>query len=122
MARILIIEDEVDLLAGLVTILEMEGYDVIDKTTGIEGIDEARRDPPDLIISDINLPLMSGLEVAHEICSDPGTTHIPIIMMTAYPDPDLQERAVAAGAAYLLRKPFDVDGLLNAVHNALNDG
>lgn len=120
MAHILIIEDELDLLTGLVTILQMEGHDVTDRTDGIDGVDEARRNPPDLIISDINLPGMSGLEVASTLCAAPETSHIPIIMMTAYPDPELQQQITEAGASYLLRKPFDVDGLLNIIHQALN--
>lgn len=121
MAHILIIDDQIDLLSSLVAIFELEGYEATDKSNGLAGLDEARRAPPDLVISDINLPQLSGLDIARQLRTNPQTMHIPIIMITADPNPDLDHLSMAAGANHLLRKPFNVDELLNVVRQLLSE-
>jgi CheY-like chemotaxis protein len=119
MPHILIIEDECDILEALMTIFEMEGYDVTGKAKGSDGLDEALRHPPDLLISDINLPEISGLEITRKLRTTPQTTFIPIILITANNEPELQQRSIEAGANMLLRKPFNIDDLLAAAQQLL---
>jgi DNA-binding response OmpR family regulator len=121
MPRILIIEDEHDLLDSLVIVFEIEGYEVSSKRTGNEGLDEARHTPPDLLISDINLPGISGLEITRELRTTPQITSIPIILITAYSEPEIQQASVDAGANLLLRKPFNIDELLAVVRQLLEE-
>ena len=80
-ARILVVEDEPNMVAGLRDNFEFEGYEVITAGDGIEGLRRALEESPDLVVLDVMMPRMSGLEVCKQLRAQRGS--IPIIMLTA---------------------------------------
>jgi len=79
MAKILIIEDEADVRANLIDLLELEDYEVLEAENGLIGIEIARKELPDLILSDIMMPHKNGYEVLLDLQKDPHTQSIPFI-------------------------------------------
>lgn len=89
-------------------ILDFQGYSIIEASNGQEGIDRARHDDPDLILLDIELPDMSGLEVIRLLKDDPRTKAIPVVVFTAHSEAGNQDDITASGCAGFIMKPFDV--------------
>ncbi len=120
MARILIIDDDVHILAMLRMMLERENYDVMDAINGKEGLKRHRKAPADLIITDIFMPEKDGIETIRELRRDfPG---VSIIAMSGGGKNDLGTYlgvAKALGALYTFAKPFENEELLNAVREIL---
>src|SRR5689334_25215328 len=81
--KILIVEDERDILQLVKLYLEKEGFRTVTATTGTEGLSSAKQDKPDLIVLDLMLPEIDGLEVCKRLRSAPETAMLPIIMLTA---------------------------------------
>lgn len=81
--KILIIEDEKDILQLVKLYLEKEGFRAVTAATGTEGLDSAKQHKPDLIVLDLMLPEIDGLEVCKRLRSAPETAMLPIIMLTA---------------------------------------
>jgi DNA-binding response OmpR family regulator len=115
-----VIDDEQALRSDLLTILAMEGFDASGASNGAQGLDLARTHLPDLILCDISLYDMTGLEITRALRSDHRTQHIPLVIITAHSDPDVEKASLDAGANYFLTKPFDVDELLNIVKRMLH--
>ena len=114
---ILLVEDEEITRSFIQRFLEREGYTVIAVDAAEEGIVEAGESPPDVLISDIHLPGLSGIELASFLLAqDPG---LPVILMTGDPDEDLARRAFACGPVQYLLKPFEWFEMQAAVHFAL---
>jgi DNA-binding response OmpR family regulator len=82
MYRILAIEDDVIMQSILRDTIKPEGFEFLLGSTGQEGLDTARKEKPDMILLDINLPDMSGMEVCRNLKSDAATRHIPVMMLT----------------------------------------
>jgi DNA-binding response OmpR family regulator len=110
MKKILIIEDELDLIKGLKINLSDEGFDVDWAINGIEGLRKALEEPPDLIILDIMLPEMNGLEVCRELRHKNIT--IPIIMLTAKGEEIDKVVGLEIGADDYMTKPFSIRELI----------
>ncbi len=108
---ILYIEDDPGSLALVQRALSYAGYRVVTATRGIEGLDTAKREMPDLILMDINLPDLSGREVTTKLRSDARFRTLPIIALTALSQAGEREKTIAAGATGYLTKPIDVDKL-----------
>ncbi len=104
-AKILIVEDHPDLRQMLVNMMRTMNYDVIEAETGEKGIEKALAEGPDLIIMDLLLPGINGVEAALRLKRNPKTAHIPIIAHTVY-DMEYREKALAAGMAAVLIKPI----------------
>jgi two-component system cell cycle response regulator DivK len=100
-------------------ILEMEGHQVIEAVNGKEGIEKARQNKPDIILLDIELPDMSGLEVMNVIKKDPEINHILVVALTVYDQPEDQKKFLAAGFAGFISKPFDIKKFPQMVGNFL---
>ncbi|MEL6149547.1 MAG: hybrid sensor histidine kinase/response regulator [Chloroflexota bacterium] len=115
MTTILAIEDEVTILDNVVEILEIGEYEVYRAHDGREGIDRAYEVLPDLILCDINMPEVDGYTVLMELRSNPLTSEIPFIFLTAYIDRPYQRKGMNLGAADYLTKPFNAQDLLEAV-------
>jgi two-component system, NtrC family, response regulator PilR len=115
--RLLVVDDEPSMREFLEIMLSQEGYQVTLASNGEEGFKLYRQDEPDLVLTDVKMPGMSGLELIKEIHSlDPA---IPIIAITAYACADDAVRAVRAGAYDYLSKPFQIDDLRVIIRNAL---
>jgi DNA-binding response OmpR family regulator len=118
--RVLIVEDEPDLVRGLRDALEFEGFDVIAAGLGREGIKMARERGPDLVLLDLMLPDMNGFSVCEEIRAANPT--IPIIMLTARSQESDKIRGLEVGADDYVTKPFSVGELvarINAIFRRL---
>ncbi len=118
--RILIVEDDVRNVYSLVNILEPRGAKVVIARNGQEALDALAQghdtpDEVDLVLMDVMMPVMDGLEATHRIRLDPRLSRVPVIMLTAKAMPDDQERCLAAGANDYMAKPLDVDKLLSLV-------
>ena len=105
--KILIVEDNPMNLELATDLLETAGYTVIHAGKAEEGIKLARDEFPDLILMDISLPGMDGLEATGVLKQDPKTRDIPVIAMTAHAMKGDEERALAAGCAGYIAKPID---------------
>lgn len=120
MARILVIDDNADLLQMIRTLLETRGnHEVILSAEGEDGLAKARATPPDLAIVDVMMPGMNGYEVCRHLRQDPVTAKIPIIILTARGQPIDRETAMAAGADDYLAKPVTMGELLERVNHWL---
>ena len=120
-SRILVVDDEPDVRTIVVTLLESDGYAVANASSGEECIDQVKADPPDLIILDIMMPEMDGLEVMVKLKDVPASSGIPIIVLTVLGGSALfsEETLKSHGADRVLRKPFEPEELSRAVEQAL---
>ncbi len=104
--RILVVDDEEDLLELIEYNLAKEGYRVTCVGTGEDALREARANPPDLIVLDLLLPNVDGLEVCKLLKNDPRTKHVPIVMLTAKGDEADMVTGLELGADDYISKPF----------------
>jgi two-component system response regulator PilR (NtrC family) len=115
--RLLVVDDEPSMREFLEIMLSQEGYQVRTASTGEEGVKAYRAEEPDLVLTDVKMPGMSGLDLIREIHSlDPAA---PIIAITAYASADDAVRAVREGAYDYLSKPFQIEDLRIIIRNAL---
>lgn len=118
--RILVVEDNQIGLILLNQLLKAHGYEILQTPEGWEAIDLARNKQPDLILMDIRLPDISGLDVTRLLKQDDQTKAIPIIAVTAFAMPGDEERALEAGCAAYIAKPIILDNLLRAIESILS--
>ncbi len=109
--KILVVEDHPDSREILVTQLRSMGYRVAEAATGEEGIEKAQVYLPDLIIMDLGLPGIKGIEATRRLKQNAATAHIPVIALTAWSERDFREEAEKAGIAEFLTKPTPRDRL-----------
>ncbi len=112
---ILIVEDNELNLKLFSDILDAHGFDVIGVRGGENIIQEVKSGNPDLIIMDIQLPNISGIDLIKEIKQDKGFTEIPIIAVTAYAMQEDEDRILQAGCENYLSKPIDIDSFVEMV-------
>lgn len=105
--KILVIEDNPDSRQLVIDVLSMSGYQLVWASDGIRGLDYARREMPDLIILDVNMPGMSGFEVCAALKADPDLASIPVLMLTALSDIDNRVQGLGLGAEDYLIKPYN---------------
>src|ERR1700690_245858 len=104
--RILVIEDQADNLQILRDLLTNEGYQIIEAKDGVTGVKAAAAEHPDLILMDIQLPVLDGYEATRRIKADPALRAIPIIVVTSYSLSGDEDKARAAGCDAYLTKPY----------------
>jgi two-component system cell cycle response regulator DivK len=117
--RILVVEDQEDNRRIIRDLLTAGGYELIEATTGDEGVAAARRERPDLILMDIQLPGIDGYEATRRIKADPALEHIPIIAVTSYALSGDDQKAFAAGCDGYVTKPFSPKVLLAKIREYL---
>lgn len=121
MAKKILIFDDNDLNLRLFNdVLASEGYDTLTSACGEGALDLARRARPDLIVMDINMPEIDGLEATRRIKRDAETSGIPVIAVTAHAMAGDEARIRAEGCADYLAKPVSLAGLLGAVRRHLH--
>jgi two-component system cell cycle response regulator DivK len=120
--RILIVEDQEDNRAILRDLLSQAGYDLIEATDGGEGVDLAHKERPDLILMDIQLPVLDGYEATRRIKADAQLQAIPIIAVTSYALSGDEAKARAAGCDGYVTKPFSPRQLLAKVRQYMPSG
>jgi len=115
--KVLVIDDEEAIRRSLRMVLEYEGYDCAEASSGPEGVDALRRDPPDAALLDIKMPGMDGLEALQAIRErDP---HTPIVMISGHGDIPTAVEAIQRGAYDFLEKPLESERVLTALRNAI---
>lgn len=119
--KILVIEDYTDTRELLSVLLHQQGYQVLQARSGPEGLLAACGALPDLVIMDLALPEMDGIEVARRIRETAGLSHVPIIIVSAYLTPEVQAEIRAAGCAEMFGKPYDFDSLLETIRITLGE-
>ena len=120
MAKILLVEDDANLREIYSIRLTAEGYEVISAGDGEEALASAVREKPDLILSDVMMPKISGFDMLDILRQTPETKDIKVIMMTALSSEDQRERGNALGAnRYLVKSQVGIEDVVNAVHEVL---
>src|SRR5574337_631162 len=114
-ARVLVVEDEPDIRDLLSLHLAREGFEVRTAGTGPQGLREVRSKPPDLVILDLMLPELDGLEVCRRLRHDPDTASIPVVMLTAKGDEADRVVGLELGADDYVTKPFSPKELVARV-------
>jgi len=114
-ARILVVDDEPDLGAVLATRLRRAGYEVSVASDGLEALELIGRAPPDLVLLDLRMPRLDGLETLRRLRHDGATARLPVIVMTANAEPADRARALEGGAAACLAKPFEAREVLEQI-------
>ncbi len=119
--KILIVEDNDLNLKLFRDLLEANGYETIETKEGLEAISLTRNIRPDLILMDIQLPEISGLDVTKKIKSDEEIRHIPVVAVTAFAMKDDEEKILRAGCEAYISKPISIDHFLATLRKFLND-
>jgi two-component system cell cycle response regulator DivK len=116
---ILLIEDYSDTREMIAMLLRRKGYNVVEAEDGLEGVLKAAWENPDLILMDLALPEMDGVEATRRIHSTPQLSDIPIVVLSAYLNEDVERAALAAGCVEMFPKPFDAESFLECIEVTL---
>ena len=117
--RILVADDEEYIVRVVSFKLESAGYEVVEAIDGADAWSKVRAGDIDLVLTDHQMPLMTGLELAGRIAADPATRHIPVIMLTARGFRLDAAEIVASRIVELIAKPFSPRGLLDRIRETL---
>lgn len=117
--KILIVEDNLDSREMLMRLLSDEGYTVISAQDGQEGLARLESDPPDLIITDIEMPNLDGIDLIKRLRQRPNLNQIPIVVVSAYGSGNLLQ-AIDAGANVAIRKPIPIGNLFVMIRGLLS--
>ncbi len=118
--KILIVDDEPNIVSMLADVLSDAGYDTQTIDNGRDALEAARHDHPDLMLLDVQMPQLDGFEVASRLKADPATASIPIIMLSAMEGRGARVIGLESGAEEYLSKPFDPAELLARIRNLLS--
>ena len=118
MTSILIVEDHPTMRDAMRLVLEEDGYEVDDATDGEAGIAAVRTRPPDIVLLDLNIPVVSGAQVLETLKADPATSAVLVVIVTATGE-EGRQRALAQGADGYITKPFSPLALLRTVERVL---
>jgi two-component system, cell cycle response regulator DivK len=116
-ARILYIEDNEANMYLVNYILNARGHEVLQAWDGMQGVELATNELPDLILLDIQLPGMDGYETARRIRAKPGLVEVPIVALTSYAMAGDKEKALAAGCDGYIEKPINPDTFLSQIES-----
>ena len=120
MARILLVEDHQEIWDFLSRRLKRRGHEISVAEDGQAGLDQARAEKPELILLDMNLPVMDGWEATRQLKSDGRTAHIPVVALTAHDGSGELQRATRAGCDWFVPKPCPPDALIAEVRRVLS--
>ena len=113
--RVLLVEDAPFLRYAFGRLLRHHGYEVTEACDGREALDCVTEHRPDLVVTDLAMPVMGGIELIRRLRSDPATSDLPIVAITADASMQTEIRAREAGAIDFLEKPVDLAALLNSL-------
>ena len=118
-AKVLLVEDHTDTRELIALLLNMEGYAVATAEDGQQGITQASLQRPDIIVTDINMPNLTGTEMIKRLRNLPDFSNLPIVVLTAYGN-DIARGALTSGATQALAKPVDFDLLVRTIKDLLH--
>lgn len=117
--KILIADDEEDVKVVVQLFLESKGYDIVTAYDGLDAMDRAREEKPDLIILDVMMPIIDGFEVCKKLKEDPDLKDIPVVMLSASSHAESKQRGIEVGAVEYIVKPFDPEKLQAIIEGIL---
>jgi DNA-binding response OmpR family regulator len=120
--RIYIIDDEPDMAKAAAMLLEDDGFVVRSATNPDRGLEEIKKDPPDVVLLDIRMPKKNGYEVCRQLKSDPKTKQVPIVMVSVKQDETDVVLGLELGASDYIRKPYFEKELLVRIKKVLQQG
>lgn len=106
--RVLVVDDESDFIQLLKYNLEHQGFDILTAANGVEALNTARRELPDVVLLDLMLPDLDGFSVCEILRSQPSTSTVPIIVVSALDGEYVRARGIRAGVACSFKKPVDM--------------
>jgi CheY-like chemotaxis protein len=121
-ASVLVIDDQPFFTNMLRGALEQQGFRVLVANSGADGLASAKKNVPDVILLDIEMPVMDGFVVCEQLQKDDAVKHIPIVILTATNNPKLNERAFKAGADIVALKVLSTEKLVNMIRLAIGKG
>ncbi|MGH2687442.1 MAG: response regulator [Actinomycetota bacterium] len=116
---VLVADDDPNIQRILRLNLELEGYSVTAASDGVEALESLARTPPDIVVLDVMMPRLDGLEVLRRIREEAATAGIPVILLTARSGAEDLWHGWALGVDYYLTKPFDIDDLVRSINRLL---
>ncbi|ATX81134.1 PAS domain S-box-containing protein/HDIG domain-containing protein [Mariprofundus ferrinatatus] len=123
MPRILVADDNVEWLSSLEELFSSEGFEVDAVKNGIEALDAAKKNPPDVIFTDLLMPEMDGFTLCNKLKARPETKDVPVIFCSGYfHEKDQKKLEQALGVAHFIRKPVEFDTIIKLVEKVLSDG
>jgi len=115
MASILVVDDSASLRNMVTFTLKQEGYQVVEAGDGKEALDKAKTGRFDLVLTDVNMPVMDGITFCTELRKLPAFKFTPVLVLTTESSPEMKQRGKAAGATGWLVKPFNPEKLLSTI-------
>ena len=119
MKKILVVDDKPEVVELVTATLEGEGYQIICAFDGEEALEKINKERPDLVLLDVRMPKMTGLEVLAKAKKDPQTRDIPIIMLTAKGQEIDKDKGIRLGAEEYIIKPFSPSSLLRKIEETM---
>jgi len=120
MPRILVAEDEKDIRELIAFTLRFAGFEVLLATNGMEAVEVAEAERPDLVILDVRMPKMSGYEACRRLKENPQTASLPVVFLSAKGQDSEIQQGLESGAEEYILKPFAPDELIQQVRGILN--
>jgi DNA-binding response OmpR family regulator len=117
--RILLVDDDHEIVEFLATLLSLEGFEPKVVSRGSELFHRLDREPADLILMDVAMPDVDGIELCRRVKQDPRTRNVPVFIVSARPGAEIVDRARGAGADELIRKPFENQALVDLLRRRL---
>jgi CheY-like chemotaxis protein len=118
--KVLVVDDDPAILEICSDLLQTEGYTVMVATNGQQALEQIRTDPPHVVLMDIMMPVLDGVEACRLVKANPATAEIPVVLMSARTNLTRQSQELASADA-LVAKPFDIDHLLNTIHDLVGE-
>ncbi len=118
--KILIVDDDPGIVRLLALRLEAKGYETVEAYDGLQCLLVAKKEVPELILLDIKMPLMNGIDAFEEIINLEATKEIPVLFMTAYPTPIIKDLVLKMGAKGCISKPFMSEDFEQTVDMVIN--
>ena len=118
-SKVLVVDDDPEIVTFLSTLLELEGIESSVATSAAAALEQLQQGPPDLVLLDIAMPDRDGIDLCKELKSDPRTAEVPVFVVSARPGKDVVERALAAGAEEFIRKPFENAEVISRIRGRL---
>ena len=115
MKRILIVDDAITMRQLVAATLKSAGYEVVDARDGVDALKKLETGRFNLIVSDVNMPNMDGMELIKTLKSDPKYKFIPIVVLTKEDSPEMKRKGQAAGAKAWVVKPFKPNTILEVI-------
>lgn len=117
--KVLIADDEIHIIHVVAIKLRNNGYEVVSASNGAEAYDLVSKEHPDIIVTDYQMPLMTGIEMIERLRADEATRDVPVILLTARSFAITQEQQESLGVAACLSKPFSPKELLKSIQDTL---